>query len=216
MNVQTLFSLIYSCSVSLCSFLFSSSSNLLTFYLHSPTPLLPSCRLPSYISRFLLSTSYFLLPLPFLTPPFPSLWPLQVFWALQLVTVLVPGAVFHLYAACKNIDQEEILERPIYTVFYIISVLLRIILEVVAFWLQSHLFGFQVCIFVVIQNLTNEPNKVLLHVTVMHPSIHVQVPSLTVMVMVTRQSTPFSLFPREIPQVLQRRRRRNVLPGQKM
>lgn len=69
---------------------------------------------------------------------------LQVFWALQLVTVLVPGAVFHLYAACKNIDQEEILERPIYTVFYIISVLLRIILEVIAFWLQSHLFGFQV------------------------------------------------------------------------
>ena len=68
----------------------------------------------------------------------------QVFWALQLVTVLVPGAVFHLYAACKNIDQEEILQRPIYTVFYIISVLLRIILEVIAFWLQSHLFGFQV------------------------------------------------------------------------
>lgn len=67
-----------------------------------------------------------------------------MFWALQLVTVLVPGAVFHLYAACKNIDQEEILERPIYTVFYIISVLLRIILEVIAFWLQSHLFGFQV------------------------------------------------------------------------
>lgn len=64
---------------------------------------------------------------------------------MQLVTVLVPGAVFHLYAACKNIDQEEILERPIYTVFYIISVLLRIILEVIAFWLQSHLFGFQVC-----------------------------------------------------------------------
>lgn len=58
--------------------------------------------------------------------------------------MLVPGAVFHLYAACKNIDQEEILERPIYTVFYIISVLLRIILEVIAFWLQSHLFGFQV------------------------------------------------------------------------
>ncbi|XP_064411261.1 gap junction epsilon-1 protein [Latimeria chalumnae] len=68
----------------------------------------------------------------------------QVFWALQLVTVLVPGAVFHLYAACKNIDQEEILQKPVYTVFYIISVLLRIILEVIAFWLQSHLFGFQV------------------------------------------------------------------------
>ncbi|XP_030200880.1 gap junction epsilon-1 protein isoform X4 [Gadus morhua] len=68
----------------------------------------------------------------------------QVFWALQLVTVLFPGAVFHLYAACKTIDQEEILQRPVYTVFYIISVLLRIILEVIAFWLQSHLFGFQV------------------------------------------------------------------------
>ncbi|KAK6489729.1 gap junction epsilon-1 protein-like [Huso huso] len=68
----------------------------------------------------------------------------QVFWALQLVTVLVPGAVFHLYAACKNIDQEEILQRPSYTVFYIISVLLRIIFEVIAFWLQSYLFSFQV------------------------------------------------------------------------
>jgi len=30
------------------------------------------------------------------------------------------------------------------TIFYIISVLLRIILEVLAFWLQSHLFGFLV------------------------------------------------------------------------
>ncbi|XP_043367417.1 putative gap junction epsilon-1 protein [Dermochelys coriacea] len=69
----------------------------------------------------------------------------QVFWALQLVTVLVPGAVFHLYAACRNIDQEDILQKPTYTVFYILlSVLLRIVLEVVAFWLQSHLFGFQV------------------------------------------------------------------------
>ncbi|XP_026085002.1 gap junction epsilon-1 protein [Carassius auratus] len=68
----------------------------------------------------------------------------QVFWALQLVTVLVPGAVFHLYAAYKNIDQEDILERPTYTVFYIISVLLRIVLEVAAFWLQSRLFGFLV------------------------------------------------------------------------
>uniref|UniRef100_F6Y0C0 Gap junction epsilon-1 protein n=1 Tax=Ornithorhynchus anatinus TaxID=9258 RepID=F6Y0C0_ORNAN len=66
----------------------------------------------------------------------------QVFWALQLV--IVPGAVFYLYAACKNIDQENILQRPICTVFYILSVLFRIILEVVAFWLQSHLFGFQV------------------------------------------------------------------------
>lgn len=80
----------------------------------------------------------------FLTPCSISFCSVQVFWALQLVTVLVPGAVFHLYAACKNIDQEEILERPLYTVFYIISVLLRIILEVIAFWLQSHLFGFQV------------------------------------------------------------------------
>jgi len=61
--------------------------------------------------------------------------------------------VFHLYAACKNIDQEDILERPTYTVFYIISVLLRIILEVIAFWLQSHLFGFQVCQFLKISTL---------------------------------------------------------------
>ncbi|XP_053145981.1 putative gap junction epsilon-1 protein isoform X2 [Hemicordylus capensis] len=68
----------------------------------------------------------------------------QVFWALQLVTVLVPGAIFHLYAACKSITQEDILQSPAYTVFYILSVLLRIILEVVAFWLQSQLFGFQV------------------------------------------------------------------------
>ncbi|XP_062981509.1 putative gap junction epsilon-1 protein [Elgaria multicarinata webbii] len=68
----------------------------------------------------------------------------QVFWALQLVAVLVPGAIFHLYAACKSIAQEDILQRPAYTVFYILSVLLRIILEVVAFWLQSQLFGFQV------------------------------------------------------------------------
>lgn len=69
---------------------------------------------------------------------------LQVFWALQLVTVLVPGAVFHLYAAYKNINQEDILEKPTYTVFYIISVLLRIVLEMAAFWLQSRLFGFLV------------------------------------------------------------------------
>ncbi|XP_032881893.1 putative gap junction epsilon-1 protein [Amblyraja radiata] len=68
----------------------------------------------------------------------------QVFWALQLVSVLVPGAVFHLHAACRNIDQELILQRSSFTVFYIISVLSRIILETVAFWLQSHLFGFQV------------------------------------------------------------------------
>ncbi len=44
----------------------------------------------------------------------------------------------------KNIAQEDILERPTYTVFYIISVLLRIVLEVAAFWLQSRLFGFLV------------------------------------------------------------------------
>lgn len=69
---------------------------------------------------------------------------LKVFWALQLVTVLIPGAVFHLYAVCKNMDQEGILEQPVNTVFYIISVLLRMILEVAAFWLQSHLFGFLV------------------------------------------------------------------------
>ncbi|KAM6186477.1 putative gap junction epsilon-1 protein [Rhynchocyon petersi] len=68
----------------------------------------------------------------------------QVFWALQLVIVLVPGAIFHLYAACKNINQECILQKPIYTVIYILSVLLRISLEVIAFWLQIHLFGFQV------------------------------------------------------------------------
>ncbi|XP_075410010.1 gap junction epsilon-1 protein [Tenrec ecaudatus] len=68
----------------------------------------------------------------------------QVFWALQLVIVLVPGAIFHLYAACKGIDQECILQKPIYTVAYILSVLLRITLEVIAFWLQIHLFGFQV------------------------------------------------------------------------
>ncbi|ELR52457.1 PREDICTED: gap junction epsilon-1 protein [Bison bison bison] len=68
----------------------------------------------------------------------------QVFWALQLVIVLVPGAIFHLYAACKSINQECILQKPIYTVIYILSVLLRISLEVVAFWLQIHLFGFQV------------------------------------------------------------------------
>ncbi|XP_069786466.1 gap junction epsilon-1 protein [Narcine bancroftii] len=68
----------------------------------------------------------------------------QVFWALQLVSVLVPGAVFHLHAACHNVDQELILQRPSFTIFYIISVMCRIILETVAFWLQSHLFGFQV------------------------------------------------------------------------
>ncbi|XP_023488767.1 putative gap junction epsilon-1 protein [Equus asinus] len=68
----------------------------------------------------------------------------QVFWALQLVIVLVPGAIFHLYAACKSINQECILQKPIYSVLYILSVLLRISLEVIAFWLQTRLFGFQV------------------------------------------------------------------------
>ncbi|XP_004702029.1 putative gap junction epsilon-1 protein [Echinops telfairi] len=68
----------------------------------------------------------------------------QVFWALQLVIVLVPGAIFHLYAACKSLDQECILQKPVYTVTYILSVLLRITLEAIAFWLQIHLFGFQV------------------------------------------------------------------------
>uniref|UniRef100_A0A2K5MIN9 Gap junction protein epsilon 1 n=1 Tax=Cercocebus atys TaxID=9531 RepID=A0A2K5MIN9_CERAT len=64
----------------------------------------------------------------------------QVFWALQLVIVLVPGAIFHLYAACKSINQECILQKPICTVIYILSVLLRISLEA----LQIYLFGFQV------------------------------------------------------------------------
>ncbi|KAM9701211.1 gap junction epsilon-1 protein-like, partial [Menidia menidia] len=68
----------------------------------------------------------------------------QVFWALQLVTVLVPGAVFHLFAACRGLEQEHILQRPLYTALYVASVLLRIALELLAFWLQSHLFGFQV------------------------------------------------------------------------
>uniref|UniRef100_A0A671ER62 Gap junction protein epsilon 1 n=1 Tax=Rhinolophus ferrumequinum TaxID=59479 RepID=A0A671ER62_RHIFE len=69
----------------------------------------------------------------------------QVFWALQLVIVLVPGASFNLYAACKSINQEEcILQKPIYTVIYILSILLSISLEVIAFCLQIHLFGFQV------------------------------------------------------------------------
>ncbi|XP_029800302.1 putative gap junction epsilon-1 protein [Suricata suricatta] len=66
----------------------------------------------------------------------------QVFWALQLVIVLVPGAIFHLYAAYKSINQECILQRPIYNVIYVLSVLVRISLEVIAFWLQIHLFGF--------------------------------------------------------------------------
>ncbi|NXS55491.1 CXE1 protein, partial [Brachypteracias leptosomus] len=68
----------------------------------------------------------------------------QVFWALQLVIVLVPGAFFHLYAACKSIKQEDILQKSFYAGFYIFSVFLRIILEAVAFWLQIQLFGFKV------------------------------------------------------------------------
>lgn len=58
--------------------------------------------------------------------------------------VLVPGAFFHLYAACKSIKQEDILQKSSYTGFYIFSVFLRIVLEVVAFWLQIQLFGFKV------------------------------------------------------------------------
>ncbi|NXW93031.1 CXE1 protein, partial [Alopecoenas beccarii] len=68
----------------------------------------------------------------------------QVFWALQLAIVLIPGAFFHLCAACKSITQEEILQKSFYTGFYIFTVFLRIILEVVAFWLQIQLFGFKV------------------------------------------------------------------------
>lgn len=145
------------CTNILFPYLFLFCLSLLNLF-SFPLSLQPHHFLPSLTH----STEYFLLSsffyyifqnssiLAIVIHPFPSFCPLQVFWALQLVTVLVPGAVFHLYAACKNIDQEEILERPIYTVFYIISVLLRIILEVIAFWLQSHLFGFQVCTFLII------------------------------------------------------------------
>uniref|UniRef100_A0A493TDF6 Gap junction protein epsilon 1 n=1 Tax=Anas platyrhynchos platyrhynchos TaxID=8840 RepID=A0A493TDF6_ANAPP len=55
----------------------------------------------------------------------------QVFWALQLVIVMAPRAFFHLYATCKSIKQENILQK-------------MIILEVVAFRLQTQLFGFEV------------------------------------------------------------------------
>uniref|UniRef100_A0A2K5EPT7 Gap junction protein epsilon 1 n=1 Tax=Aotus nancymaae TaxID=37293 RepID=A0A2K5EPT7_AOTNA len=58
--------------------------------------------------------------------------------------VLVPGGIFHLYAACKSINQECILQKTIYTVIYILSVLLRISLEATAFWLQIYLFAFEV------------------------------------------------------------------------
>uniref|UniRef100_A0A2I3LSU7 Gap junction protein epsilon 1 n=1 Tax=Papio anubis TaxID=9555 RepID=A0A2I3LSU7_PAPAN len=75
---------------------------------------------------------------------FRPITPQVSFSALQLVIVLVPGAIFHLYAACKSINQECILQKPICTVIYILSVLLRISLEAVAFWLQIYLFGFQV------------------------------------------------------------------------
>ncbi|KAM7119520.1 LOW QUALITY PROTEIN: putative gap junction epsilon-1 protein [Ciconia maguari] len=67
----------------------------------------------------------------------------QVLWALQLVIVLVPGAFFHLYAACKSIEQEDILQK-FYAGFHTFSVFLRIILEAVAFSLQIQLFGFKV------------------------------------------------------------------------
>ncbi|KAM9261086.1 LOW QUALITY PROTEIN: putative gap junction epsilon-1 protein [Cariama cristata] len=67
----------------------------------------------------------------------------QVFWVLQLVIVLVPGTFFHIYAACKSIKQEDILQKLFYTGFYIFC-FLRIILEAVAFWLQIQLFSFNV------------------------------------------------------------------------
>uniref|UniRef100_A0A2K6UK15 Gap junction protein epsilon 1 n=1 Tax=Saimiri boliviensis boliviensis TaxID=39432 RepID=A0A2K6UK15_SAIBB len=56
----------------------------------------------------------------------------RYFFVLGITTmiVLVPGGIFHLYAACKNINQEYILQKPIYTA--------------TAFWLQIHLFGFEV------------------------------------------------------------------------
>uniref|UniRef100_A0A2K5X710 Gap junction protein epsilon 1 n=1 Tax=Macaca fascicularis TaxID=9541 RepID=A0A2K5X710_MACFA len=75
---------------------------------------------------------------------FRPITPQVSFSTLQLVIVLVPGAIFHLYAACKSINQECILQKPICTVIYILSVLLRISLEAIAFWLQIYLFGFQV------------------------------------------------------------------------
>lgn len=57
---------------------------------------------------------------------------------------MAPRAFFHLYATCKSIKQEDILQKMSHTIFYIFSVLLRIILEVVAFRLQIQLFGFEV------------------------------------------------------------------------
>ncbi|NXR03336.1 CXE1 protein, partial [Sagittarius serpentarius] len=68
----------------------------------------------------------------------------QVFWALQLMIVLVPGAFFHIYAACNSIKQEGNFQKSFYTGFCIFSVFLRIILEAVALWLQIQLFGFKV------------------------------------------------------------------------
>ncbi|NXO60099.1 CXE1 protein, partial [Aramus guarauna] len=67
-----------------------------------------------------------------------------IFWVLQLVIVPVLGAFFHLYAACKSINKEDILQKSFYIIFYIFSVFLRIIFEAVAFWLQIQLFGFKV------------------------------------------------------------------------
>lgn len=58
--------------------------------------------------------------------------------------VLVPGAFFHLYAACKSIKQEDNLQKSFYIRFHIFTVSLRIILEAVAFGLQIQLFGFRV------------------------------------------------------------------------
>ncbi|KFP46398.1 Gap junction epsilon-1 protein, partial [Cathartes aura] len=63
---------------------------------------------------------------------------------LQLVILLVPGAFFHLYAACKSIKQEDNLQKLFYAGFYIFSAFLRIILEAVALWHQIQLFGFKV------------------------------------------------------------------------
>ncbi|NXE76699.1 CXE1 protein, partial [Cochlearius cochlearius] len=68
----------------------------------------------------------------------------SVFWVSQLVIVLVPGAFFHRYAACKSIKQKDTLQKSFYTIFLISSVFLRIILEAEGFWLQIQLLGFKV------------------------------------------------------------------------
>ena len=66
-----------------------------------------------------------------------------MFWALQLVAVLVPGATFHLHTAGKSIIKNAFFKSPS-TLIYIPSVLLRISLEVILFWLRIHLFHLQV------------------------------------------------------------------------